>query len=117
MGMNTTVIVLNDALSDIENDAEFGKKLAAAIRELVYHRPGRGIDVSAGCHVNAAEVIETHHADHTVVVAVGGNYGSVLGVVDGWKHHEKEDQWRILEDVSTQSQSAGSDENAHRVRY
>lgn len=32
MGYNTTVVVYNDALDQIANDPEFGKKLVAAIR-------------------------------------------------------------------------------------
>lgn len=76
MGFNTTVVVLNDALSDIEQDPDFGKKLAAAIRSVsCYNKP---IDVSAMGHCNAASVIESHHADNSVYVKVGGNYGEIV---------------------------------------
>ncbi len=77
MGFNTTVVVLNDALGDIEKDPNFGKKLVRAIMEV---QRGKPVDVSAGCHANAALVVETHHADHDVIVAVGGNYGRVMEV-------------------------------------
>lgn len=86
MGYNTTVVVLNDALSFIEDDAEFGKRLVQAILEAgtsgrkkvtVAARSSRG-----GIHCNAATVIESHHADHTVFVKVGGNFGEVVTMID-----------------------------------
>src|SRR6516164_10009149 len=74
VGFNTTMIVLNDALHAIENDKDFGKKVAQAIRDLNL-RPddGRGIDISSGNNANAATVVEQHHADYSVLCAVGGN--------------------------------------------
>ena len=85
MGWNTTVMIYNDSLHAIETDAEFGKNLAAAVRQSVSKKMA---DVSAcwyndegkalGFH-SAARVIETHHADGTALVAVGGNYGTSLG--------------------------------------
>jgi len=92
MGFNTTVVVLNDALGYIEDDPDFGKNLARAISE-VGGRGGR-VDVAAhssrgGVHGNAASVVETHHADSTVVVAVGGNLGLELGRAWGHKWDDK----------------------------
>lgn len=79
MGFNTTVVVMNDALSAIEQDQDFGKRLASAIREVLRGQP---VDVSAHghrvLHCNAATVIETHHADHMVLVQVGMNSGRVV---------------------------------------
>jgi len=85
MGYNTTVVVMNDALEQIASDNQFGKKLRDAVLGLSLGidpktgRHYRSQDVSAHNHVNAATVIETHHADHHAIVAVGGNYGTVLG--------------------------------------
>ena len=77
MGWNATVVVMTDALHEIERDTDFGRKLASAISMLnVNSRPQH---VSAGCHGNAASAIELHHADHHAIVAVGGNMGTVLG--------------------------------------
>lgn len=80
MGFNTTVVVLNDALGEIRNDPEFGRRLADAIAHV---QRGKPVDVPAhsikgGIHCNAAVVIETHHADYMVTVRVGGNYGEVV---------------------------------------
>jgi len=102
MGYNTTVVVLNDGLGDIERDPEFGKKLARAISAVNTERylaeqAGRdfyGVDVSAGNHCNAATVVETHHAEGTAVVAVGGNMGRNLGHV--WPYGDEEYDVRVL---------------------
>jgi hypothetical protein len=84
MGWNTTVVVLNDALGYIEEDPEFGKKLARAILGLSAPPDRQRCDVSArrprgGVHANAATVVETHHADAVVTVDVGGNTAVVVG--------------------------------------
>ena len=80
MGFNTTVMVLNDALGEIAEDAEFGKRLASAIMNA---RVGKSVSVPAygmhGIHCNAALVVETHHASHDVLVSVGGNSARVVG--------------------------------------
>ena len=103
MGYNTSVIVLNDALHDIENDPEFGKNLAQTIRRAALPDLHRSqLDVRAGCHCNAASVIETHHADQTSLVAFGGNYGNCLGMAWGSSHHEKEKQLEILRQIADQ---------------
>lgn len=75
MGFNTTVVILNDAAHYIEDDPDFGKNLVHAMRRLDYDGDG---NVPAGNHCNAAQVVETHHADGNVLVAVGGNRGNRL---------------------------------------
>lgn len=81
MGFNTTVVVLNDALHEIKNDPDFGRKLYDAV--LCVQRGPQ--DVSAGNHCNAVSVIESHHADGFHLIAVGGNYGLDLGYVGSWQ--------------------------------
>lgn len=84
MGYNTTIVVMNDALDTIAKDPEFGKRLSDAIAEAGFRR--KPVDVSAhggNCiHVNAATVIECHHADQNVLVRVGGNHGEALHYED-----------------------------------
>ena len=81
MGYNTTVVVINDALGLIADDPDFGRRLSEAVRELGM---GNGpVDIAAhgksgGIHVNAATVIETHHADYDVFIRVGKNRGEVV---------------------------------------
>jgi len=80
MGFNTTVVILNDSLGDIESDLEFGRRLASAIQQV--NRHNSPVDVAAhgkrSISCNAARVIETHHADYDVFVRVGGNTGTVI---------------------------------------
>ena len=71
MGYNTTVVILNDALSEIAEDKKFGQKVYEAILSLPHYRGG----ISAGVFVTAAIAVETHHADHTSIIFVGGNTG------------------------------------------
>lgn len=80
MGFNTTIVVLNDALSYIEKDRDFGRKLAAAIHHVSVRRPVEvpAEDGNGGFFMNAARVIETHPADETVTVEVGQNQGRVV---------------------------------------
>ena len=79
MGFNTTVVVLNDALGEIAEDAQFGERLAAAIRQV---QRGKPVNVAAhgkhGIHCNAALVVETHHADQDVLVRIGGNTAEIV---------------------------------------
>lgn len=94
MGFNTTVVVINDALTDIENDPDFGKNLVAAIIQA--DRFGGRVDVPARGHVNAAHVVETHHADQTALVTVGGNLGIEHLTVYGYRHNERDIQVKLL---------------------
>ena len=78
-----------DALHEIDKDPEFNHKLVSAIRSKTI-RNGI-IDVSACNHVNAASVIEVHHADRLVPVLVGGNTGQVVeGVSIGFRDGDME---------------------------
>jgi hypothetical protein len=84
MGNQTTVIIRNDAIGDIRrNPEEFVKTLA----EMIEH--GRTGDFAVFSHGNPAQVIETHHADYTVIVAAGGNTARVIGHVYKWHWPDK----------------------------
>lgn len=106
MGFNTSMIILNDCLHDIEKDPEFGKKISRAVSMLDVERVAReeagrkfyGVDVSAGCCANAATVIETHHADGTSVVAFGGNLGLHMGTF--YAYGTEEEEIRILRELA-----------------
>ena len=103
MGWNTSVVLYNDSLHMIRDDPEFGRRLhdaaVQAIRgehvDFCTHSP-RGGSASAGM------VIETHHADQTALIAVGGNYGNCLGTTWGYSHHEKEQQLEVLRRIADQ---------------
>lgn len=78
MGYNTTVVVLNDALNLIMRDPAFGENLAKACAQPLLFGTKELIAVPALNHVNAAHVIETHHADRLVPVLIGGNIGKAV---------------------------------------
>lgn len=100
MGFNTTLIIRNDYLVDIERDMGFGAKVAAAVRKVGSGQTG-SVDVHARFAANAATVIETHHADVTTIVAVGGN--SAILITDSLIDHASlDDQRRLLEDALAQ---------------
>ena len=98
MGYNTTILVLNDALDVIEKDPEFGKKLCDVIRKVGNGRNGP-INVPVGNHANPVTVIETHHADQTALIAVGGNNATVFFTIPGYRHGEKEVQYQLSEEL------------------
>lgn len=98
MGYNTVLEVSNDAIHMLKDDDTFGERLYRAILEF---RPGARSDVAIGNHVNACSVISQAHADYTQVVAVGGNYGSLLGIVPGYVHHTEEAKERLLRHLAS----------------
>jgi cytochrome c2 len=95
MGMNATVVVMHDALGQIESDPRFGAKLAEAIRTASVVPDARQ-DVTAGNHMNAAHVVECHHADTSVTITVGENLGKVRSRAYA-KHTTEEGQLRLVE--------------------
>lgn len=96
MGFNTTVVILNDGLGAIREDAKFGEKLADAIANWGVNRDRLANTLHSG-NGNVGEVVETHHADGTAVIAVGGNCGTLIGFAGGYTHHKPEDKLRIVQ--------------------
>lgn len=74
MGFNTVLVVLNDRLSEIECDPEFGKKVVDAIRQFSPSRADRLPYITG-----QTQVLSICHADTMQIVAVGGNAGRVIG--------------------------------------
>jgi hypothetical protein len=77
MGYNTTVVINNDRLTDIINDRHFGAKMYAAIAEVALGEPTQ---IRGGY----GTAVETHHADHHILVQVGNCSGSVVGARLNW---------------------------------
>jgi hypothetical protein len=86
MGSNATVVVLLDQLDQIGKDPEFGKKLVQAILWRANNGPGKPLyDHYPEPYLpGQTQVVEVHHADNQVIVAVGANYGRVIGMHHGW---------------------------------
>lgn len=98
MGLNTTVVILNDYLHDIENDPEFGKKLSRAIKNSGFNDSTRGF-----------QVVTCHHNSATSVIAVNGNRGRVIG----WSMDRATDEELVKELVRRQKRKAKEDGDAH----
>ena len=88
MGYNSTIVICNDGLDQIAKDAEVGKHISEAISSLVGKK--EGISVGLGNHCNPIYVVETHHADSVVLLAVGANYGRNLGHVCSWREMDND---------------------------
>ncbi len=69
MGLNTTLMICNDALGSIERDPHFQRRLCDAVLEV----GGTPVEVSAGGFYRAALVLENHNSEYMVPVLVGGN--------------------------------------------
>lgn len=78
MGFNTAMIVRNDFLNDVERDANFGERVADAIRYAGYPNPPY--------HGQTFDVLPPQHADYNQIVKIGGNsisrFGAYAGVWD-----------------------------------
>jgi len=108
MGMNTTVLVLNDALPGIEKDKDFGNNLAQAIFLYALRTASiqskMPIDIPAGHFGNAATVIESHHNDLYKLILVGGNTAYDLGYAgfSGKDPRNTKDMKVLLNDLASQ---------------
>jgi len=76
MGYNSTVLILNDRLHEIEKDPEFGYKISQLIlmnSRKEYPHLKSTIPYHYGC-----EVAAVNHADVTSVVVTGGNFSQEI---------------------------------------
>lgn len=110
MGFNTTIVILNDGLHVIEkHPEEFIKNLLQAMNE--QWSSNEAVNVPCANHCNVAQVIEQHHADGTHLILTGGNYGTNVGYVGGYSHHNRED---IKEMLKTALKRIDDEEKAER---
>jgi len=74
MGYNSGIIILHDALHEIKtHPQQFVDGLVQKIGERSISNGFGNLDVRVGCHINAASVFHTAHADVHDVYAIGGN--------------------------------------------
>lgn len=85
MGINTIVLIHNDAINDIEqNPADFGEELAQAVKSM--HHIDRAY-VGAGSSANAAHVITAGHSSFDYFVRVHGNTANQVS----WEDTKEDD--------------------------
>ena len=91
MGFNSTVLILNDRLSEIEKDPKFGQKLSDAVRSFDYE------DTYI---TGQTQVLSCQHASDTVIIGVGGNCGTRLDTLYHTNHHTEADKLKIVQQMA-----------------
>jgi hypothetical protein len=86
MGLNTVILLLNDALEDIRNDMKLGEKIADAIS-----KSGQPQKISCGGFDEALRVVEIHHESNTVLLAAGSNTIDIIGHISSKPTTDKQD--------------------------
>lgn len=96
MGFNSTVLILNDQLGEIEREpARFVKEMLNGIGRSGY--PDEQVDFNPG----QSTVMSCVHADMVTILAVGGNCATKLGqFYNGGYHHTEEDQVKLLRQLA-----------------
>lgn len=95
MGFNSTVMILNDHLGDLD------KKTMETIVTICGSAHSSENMRERGCHLHGQEieVMSVEHADVTTIIAVGGNHHSILGKVWGGRHHTSELRIKLLKNL------------------
>jgi hypothetical protein len=100
MGYNTTLLVLNDGLGDIEqNPEQFVRNLVNAIKLHSWHKNNRvHNDFGVGSHANCCMIGSSEHSSGTSILFAGGNYITHAATVHtgSHSHHTEEDFVRIM---------------------
>lgn len=96
MGFNTGVLILNDAMHNMEQDPKgFVDNFMEAFHK--FQRTHEPTDFALGNHVNGATVFHMAHADVTGVHAIGGNHTTKLYTAyNGGRHHTDADKHALL---------------------
>lgn len=92
MGFNTAMIVRNDFLHDIEDDAEFGKKVAEAVR-------ANGDARHMRTHSQGFSVLQSQHADYVQIVAISGNTIRYYGTGGNWRDSDEQILARLADNA------------------
>jgi hypothetical protein len=102
MGYNSTLMILNDAMDEIDRDPQgWWEKAKQHLSEL--HHSSKPIEFGHGSHGNGFYSVTNVHADITSIIAVGGNHTTVLGQFhNGGRHYRPEDQLEILKRLADQ---------------
>ncbi len=108
MGYNSTILILNDGVSEIQRDPErFVKEMVDGIGRCGHGVTPHGVAGRVDGQVNfdpgQSTVISVAHTDSVTILAVGGNHATVLGRIhNGGHHHTKNDQESLLRRLADQ---------------
>lgn len=110
MGYMTIAYALNDLFTDITRspntiaESITNPPLSAGDREdrrhwdMVCHMANRHGERIP--NPQALRVLPTFHSNNTMLVAVGGNYATVLHTTYGYSHHTDEDKLRLVKEMA-----------------
>ena len=96
MGFNSVIFICNDAMDQIDKDPKGWWKKTK--KELDHQTENDGT-YGFGNHLNGFQVVSNEHADDILLIAVGGNYATVIDKeYGGWKigHHTIDGQIKLL---------------------
>ncbi len=95
MGYNTTLFILNDAMGQIDQNPIGWWGEVKRHHQAAMVRPQ---EFGFGSYGNGFWVVANHHADVTKLIAVGGNYASVLASTATARsgHHAWNDRLDLL---------------------
>lgn len=104
MGYNSVLFLCNDAIDQIDRDpAGWWKKARLQLMRAPYKTHEGSVDRQDGVfgfgnHANGFQAVWNRHADEQALIAVGGNYATVLkGSRWTWGgHHTEEGQVELL---------------------
>ena len=77
MGYNTTLLLLNDAMYEIDKNV-VGWWEETKLHMSRFHDASFENDYGFGTHASGFEIAQIAHADVTSLIAVGGNYSTIL---------------------------------------
>jgi len=95
MGLNSTVLILNDSFNEIEQDPKkFVEEMLNNINQANFPREGYE---QTGFDPGQSKVMSCAHADMVTILAVGGNHATQLGqFYNNGIHHTEEAQVQLL---------------------
>ena len=98
MGNNSVLLICNDAIHEIENDAEGWWRKAWQKLCTIGRVP---MSFGHGNHVNGFQAVWNRHADEIGVIIVGGNYATIVGTsrLSNCAHHTEEGQLAIFKEI------------------
>lgn len=116
MGYNSVIFICNDSIDQIDKNLEawwtktksalsmvfpdgtLGRNAEWAAKSAIGFGSSTDLaDYGIGNHANGCQAVYCAHADYTALIAVGGNYATVLGqFYTGYKHHDHDSQVKLL---------------------
>lgn len=101
MGYNSAIFICNDAMPEVDEDPEGWWSEAKLHLQML--KPGTTREFGFGSHANGFRAVHNHHADNVSLIALGGNYASVLwnGHRGSEGHHTPEQKLALLREAAS----------------